>query len=138
MSHLKFYTPPGVPESMLESHHYSQAVRVGDLIQLSGQDFSTGEWPSGIDGQVDEAFINVDKCLKFAGGKGWEQVFKVNSYHIPLSEEMMAAMIRNFRKWMPNHRPLWTCIEVPRLGEKGMIVEIEVQAHDPEGAEKTK
>jgi hypothetical protein len=37
MSHLKFYTSPGVPESMLESHHYSQAVRVGDLIQLSGQ-----------------------------------------------------------------------------------------------------
>lgn len=37
---------------------------------------------------------------------------------------------RNFDKWMPNHKALWTCIGVQRLGEDDMRVEIEVQAHD--------
>lgn len=77
----------------------------------------------------------MDLNLKNAGGKGWSQVYKVRSYHIPLNQEAMAAMVRNFRKWMPNHHALWTCVQVGRLGEDDMRVEIEVEAHDPEGAE---
>lgn len=34
-----------------------------------------------IDDQIDQAFANVDHILREAGGKGWEQVFRVNSYH---------------------------------------------------------
>ena len=45
-------------------------------------------------------------------------------------------MVRNFRKWMPNHQPIWTTVGVTRLGEDDMRVEIEVVAHDPEGAAK--
>jgi hypothetical protein len=44
-------------------------------------------------------------------------------------------MVRNFRQWMPGHQPIWTCVGVPRLGEDDMRVEIEVVAHDPEGAQ---
>lgn len=43
-------------------------------------------------------------------------------------------MVRNFKKWMPDHQPLWTCVGVSRLGLDDMRVEIEVVAHDPEGA----
>lgn len=87
-----------------------------------------------IDEQVDQAFENVDFVLKDAGGKGWEQVVQVKSYHIGLTEEAQKAMVRNFRKWMPNHKALWTCVGVTRLGDDRMLVEIEVVAHDPEGA----
>ncbi|KIR82869.1 endoribonuclease L-PSP [Cryptococcus gattii E566] len=58
---------------------YSQAVRVGDTIQCSGQggwDPETGDFPKTkeINAQIDQAFRNVDLALKAAGSKGWEQV----------------------------------------------------------------
>jgi enamine deaminase RidA (YjgF/YER057c/UK114 family) len=56
----------------------------------------------------------------------------VNSYHVPINNEAMEAMVRNFKKWMPDHEPLWTCVGVPRLGEDDMRVEVEVWAHVPE------
>jgi enamine deaminase RidA (YjgF/YER057c/UK114 family) len=59
------------------------------------------------------------------------QVFRVNSYHVPLNNEALDAMVRNLGKWMPNHKPIWTCSGVPRLGEDDMKVEIEAVAHDP-------
>lgn len=89
-----------------------------------------------INEQIDQAFRNVDANLRDAGGKGWEQVYRVNSYHVPLNGEAIEAMVRNFRQWMPNHEPIWTCVGVTRLGEDDMRVEIEVVAHDPEGAKK--
>ena len=79
------------------------------------------------------AFANVERCLKDAGGKGWSQVFHINSYHVPINNEAMEAMVRNFKKYMPHHQPLRTCVGVTRLGEDDMRVEIEVVAHDPEG-----
>lgn len=87
-----------------------------------------------IDAQIDQAFANVDLVLKDAGGKGWEQVFSVRSYHITLDTQALNAMVRNLRKWMPNHKPLFTCVGVTKLGEEDMRVEIEVVANDPEGA----
>ncbi|GAA6020735.1 hypothetical protein JCM10207_002006 [Rhodosporidiobolus poonsookiae] len=134
MSHLQYFNYPGVGEHNAEHFHYSQAVRIGDRIECSGQggwDPKTGEFYKEINAQIDQAFKNVDLALKQAGGKGWEQVFRVNSYHVPLNKEANDAMVRNFRHWMPGHKPLWTCVGVPRLGEDDMRVEVEVCAHDP-------
>ena len=161
MSHLQYYAYEGVGTRNRDLHGYSQAVRVGDRIECSGQgrlshtllatylllsktwifltcysltggwDPKTFEFYKEINAQIDQAFANVDLTLKDAGGKGWEQVFRVNSYHVPINNEALAAMKRNFDKWMPNHRPIWTCVGVTRLGEDDMRVEIEVVAHDP-------
>lgn len=95
-----------------------------------------GNISSDINEQIDQAFANVDLTLRTAGGQGWPQVFRVNSYHLPLNDEALGAMVRNFRKWMPDHQPIWTTIGVSRLGDDNMRVEIEVVAHDPEGAKK--
>jgi enamine deaminase RidA (YjgF/YER057c/UK114 family) len=97
----------------------------------------TGVFNTEINAQIDQAFENVNRNLKDAGGKGWPQVFRVNSYHVPINDEALAAMVRNFKKWMPGHSPIWTCVGVPRLGEDNMRVEIEVVAFDPEGAKDT-
>lgn len=43
----------------------------------------------------------------------------------------LEAVARNFKKWMPDHAPIWTCVGVERLGEERMMVEIEVVALDP-------
>jgi hypothetical protein len=34
----------------------------------------------------------VDLNLKHAGGKGWKQVFRVNSYHVPINDEALQAI----------------------------------------------
>ena len=101
---------------------------------LGGWDPNTGVIEREINAQIDLAFANVERCLKDAGGKGWSQVFRVNSFHIPLNDEALEAMVRNYKKYMPDHQPVWTTIGVTRLGEDDMRVEIEVIAHDPEGA----
>ncbi|KAH7041936.1 Endoribonuclease L-PSP/chorismate mutase-like protein [Macrophomina phaseolina] len=136
MSGLQFYTYKGWGEKAAESHYYSQAVRIGNRIECSGQggwDPNTFEFNTEINAQIDQAFENVDRNLKDAGGKGWSQVFRVNSYHVPINNEALQAMVRNFKKWMPNHKPLWTCVGVTRLGEDDMRVEIEVVALDEPG-----
>ncbi|KFY46355.1 hypothetical protein V494_00483 [Pseudogymnoascus sp. VKM F-4513 (FW-928)] len=137
MSNFKYFAYPGMGEWARETMGYSQAVRVGDRIEISGQ----GGWnPASIaDGyssdiklQIDQAFKNVELCLKDAGGKGWTQVYRVNSYHTEFGPEVLAHMAENFRKWMPDHKPIWTAVGVAKLGGgEGMHVEIEVIAHDP-------
>ncbi|OJJ67728.1 hypothetical protein ASPBRDRAFT_135429 [Aspergillus brasiliensis CBS 101740] len=134
MSHLTYYNYEGVGKRNQQKFKYSQAVRIGDRIECSGQggwDPNTGEFYKEINAQIDQAFKNVELNLQNAGGKGWEQVFRVNSYHVPINNEALDAMVRNFKKYMPNHEPLWTCVGVTRLGEDDMRVEIEVVAHDP-------
>lgn len=97
-----------------------------------GWDPKTNVFPREINAQIDQAFANVELAIQTAGGKGWEQVFRVNSYHVPINNEALEAMVRNFKRYMPNHQPIWTCVGVPRLGEDDMRVEIEVVAHDPQ------
>lgn len=153
MSNLQYFAYEGVGQNNLKQHGYNQAVRVGDRIECAGQgeeisqvlrrrriadtnllpggwDPKTGVFYKEINEQIDQAFANVDLNLKHAGGKGWSQVFRVNSYHVPINDEALAAMTRNFKKWMPDHSPIWTCVGVTRLGEDDMRVEIEVVALD--------
>lgn len=101
-------------------------------MRTGGWDHITGEIEREINAQIDRAFKNVERCIQDAGGEGWSQVYRVNSYHVPINNEALDAMVRNFKQYMPEHQPLWTCVGVSRLGEDDMRVEIEVVAHDPE------
>ncbi|KAJ8096516.1 Endoribonuclease L-PSP/chorismate mutase-like protein [Lipomyces tetrasporus] len=135
MSHLPYYNYEGFGKKQQQTFWYSQAVRIGDRIECAGQggwDPETGVFYKEINAQIDQAFVNVELALKTAGGKGWEQVYRVNSYHVPINNEALEAMVRNFKRYMPNHQPIWTCVGVTRLGEDDMRVEIEVVAHDPQ------
>lgn len=141
MSHLTYYAYPGAGKWASENLGYSQAVRVGDRIECSGQggwSFDKGypSFSADLKEEVEQAFKNVESALKDAGGKGWSQVFRVNSYHTDITPELTAIMKECYEKWMPDHKPIWTQIGVAKLGADGMNVEIEVSAHDPEGAKK--
>lgn len=113
--------------------NYWPVYSARSLIIAGGWDPATSKIHQEINAQIDQAFSNVELALKEAGGKGWCQVYRVNSYHLPCNDEAMAAMIRNFKKYMPDHQPLWTCIGVSRLGYDDMRIEIEVVAHDKQG-----
>jgi enamine deaminase RidA (YjgF/YER057c/UK114 family) len=57
-------------------------------------------------------------------------------YVTEMSDEVFEACTRNLKSWCPDHQPLLTCVAVKELGLEGMRVEIEVVAHDEEGARK--
>lgn len=84
--------------------------------------------------EVEQAFSNVDLALKDAGGKGWSQVYRVNAYLVEANEETIGNLVRHLKKWTPDHQPIVTLIGVTSLGLEGMRIEIEVVAHDEEGA----
>lgn len=48
------------------------------------------------------------------------------------STKRFKAVMRNLQKWLPNYKPIWTCVGVARLALDEMLVEIEVVAYDPQ------
>ncbi|CAK7202148.1 hypothetical protein SEUCBS139899_004868 [Sporothrix eucalyptigena] len=135
MSTLEYSNYPGYGAFARAHYGYSQAVRVGDRIEISGQ----GGWhpesgplvlKEGLEEQIDQTFQYIDLAMRTAGGKGLSQVFQVRSYHRGLSKtpEVVEIMVKNLEKWFPEHRPLWTCIGVESLANPEMLVEIEAMA----------
>lgn len=79
MSNLPYHTYPNVGDWARTHLNYSQAVRVGSQIHISGQggwdpDAATPEIRESVVEEIAQAFSNVELALKTAGGKGWEQV----------------------------------------------------------------
>lgn len=71
--------------------------------------------------------------MRTAGGKGLSQVYSVRSYHPRLSTtpEAIPAMAKNFKKYFPDHKPIWTAVGVEQLAMPEMLIEIEAVAYDP-------
>jgi enamine deaminase RidA (YjgF/YER057c/UK114 family) len=99
--------------------------------EIGGWNRETSAISADINEEVDQAFENVDHCLKHAGGKGWSEVFQVRLYMTDITEEAMGALVRNLKTWLPDHQPILTGVGVPALAIPGMHVEIEVSAHHP-------
>jgi enamine deaminase RidA (YjgF/YER057c/UK114 family) len=43
-------------------------------------------------------------------------------------EEAVKALVRNMKKWMPDHKPILTVVGVKDLALEGMRIEVEVAA----------
>lgn len=130
----RFFLTPGYGEKHLALLHYSQAVRVGDRVEISGQ----GGWdddtnfPETLEDEIVRAFDNVEKTLAEAGAT-WGDVIAVDSYHVPtdadsIGEAHNRVMVEQFRRRMGERAPIWTQIGVAALGAPGMRVEIRVTA----------
>jgi enamine deaminase RidA (YjgF/YER057c/UK114 family) len=133
MDKPEFFVTPGYGERLLETLHYSQAVKIGNRIEISGQ----GGWnddlqiPDALEDEIAQAFRNVERTLTTAGA-GWQHVVHINSYHTggfpPLVNETMAKL---YRHYMPRHAPIWTQTGVAALGLPTMRIEIRVTAVVP-------
>jgi len=96
MSNLPYHTYPGVGDFGRSHLNYSQAVRVGSQIHISGQggwdpDATTPQLRETIVEEIAQAFSNVELALKTAGGKGFSQVWSVRSYHTEITDEASTA-----------------------------------------------
>lgn len=130
MNKPEFFVTPGYGEHMRDALHYSQAVKIGDRVETSGQ----GGWddsfqfPEFLEEEIAQAFRNVEKTLATAGAS-WEHVIHVNSYHVGgFPPELNETMVKLFRHYIPNHAPIWTQVGVAALGLPTMRIEIRVTA----------
>ena len=131
MSKAEFFVSAGYGETFLKELHFSQAVRIGDRVEISGQ----GGWnddleiEEAIEDEIALAFRNVARALATAGAD-WSHVVHVNSYHVggfpPIVNETMSRL---FRECMPDHAPIWTQVGIDSLGLPAMRIEIRVTAH---------
>ena len=125
-----FFVTPGYGERLLDALHYSQAVKIGNRVETSGQ----GGWnddlqiPKSLEEEIAQSFRNVERTLATAGA-GWQDVVHVNSYHVggfpPAVNETISRL---YRQHMPGHAPVWTQTGVSALGLPAMRIEIRVTA----------
>jgi enamine deaminase RidA (YjgF/YER057c/UK114 family) len=130
MNKPKFFVTPGYGEYMLNQLHYSQAVKIDNRVEISGQ----GGWndnlqiPEAIADEIAQAFRNVERTLTTAGAS-WEHVVHVNSYHVGgFPPEVNEVMSKLFRHYMPDRAPIWTELGVAVLALPTMRIEIRVTA----------
>jgi enamine deaminase RidA (YjgF/YER057c/UK114 family) len=126
----EFFVTPGYGEKLFQLLNYSQALRIGNRVEISGQ----GGWdddlniPKTIEDEIAQAFRNVERTLATAGAT-WEHVIHINTYHVggfpPIVNDTIAKL---YRQYMPNHAPIWTQLGVEALGLPTMRFEIRVTA----------
>lgn len=130
MTKPEFFVTPGYGPRLRDALHYSQAVRIGNRVETSGQGGVDDDLnvPEALEEEIARAFGNVARTLATAGA-GWPDVVHVNSYHVggfpPAVNETMARL---FREYMPDRAPIWTEVGVSALGLPAMRIEIRVTA----------
>lgn len=119
--------PVLVPELPPNNNTYSQAVRLGDLLFVSGQlgvdPVSRELVGGGIAEQTARAIDNIEMVLH-AAGSSLERVAKVNIFITDFS--LLSEMNRIYGARF-SHRPAKTTVEIVRL-DKYALIEIEVIA----------
>jgi len=107
---------------------YSQAVRAGDTVYLSGQiglDPATGQMVEGIDAQIQRVFLNL-AAVAAAAGSSLEQAVRMTVYltdlaHFARVNEVMAQHVRE-------PFPARAAIGVASL-PRGALVEVDCILH---------
>jgi 2-iminobutanoate/2-iminopropanoate deaminase len=117
---------PGLPEPI---SHYTDAVRVGDLLFVSGCVPVDGEGRLvGGDDVVEQArqtFANVGAVLA-AGGSSFADVAKVTLFLTDVDDRPKINPVR--QEFFGEARPASTLVEVSRLAVPGAKIEVEAVA----------
>jgi len=113
------------PENANLSHILSQAVKIPNLIFLSGQiptDRTGKIVEGGIKEHTTQCINNLENVL-VAAGSSWEKVVKVNVYLKDMED--FSAMNEVYEKLIPSPKPARTCIQAAKLPND---VDIEIEA----------
>jgi reactive intermediate/imine deaminase len=109
---------------------YSQAVRAGDSVYLSGQiglDPSSGQLLEGLDAQVERVFSNLEAVTLAAGGM-LDDIVRLTIYLTDLANfgKVNDAMAKRFEQPYPARATLGVA-SLPR----GALVEVDAIMHLP-------
>ncbi len=120
---------PGLPEPI---SHYTDAVRFGDLLFVSGcapLDESNQLVGAGdVGAQTRKVLENLGAALRHAGAD-FSDVLKVTVFMTDVSQRQAANVVR--QEFFGDALPASTLIEVSALAVDGMLIEIEAVAGIP-------
>jgi 2-iminobutanoate/2-iminopropanoate deaminase len=108
---------------------YSQAVRAGNLVFVSGQVPVDAEGklvgPDDIRMQTRQVFENIKTVLK-AADLALDDIVEIESYHTNMQD--LGAMNEIKAEYLPHDFPAWTALGVTALAFPGQMLEIKVVA----------
>ena len=114
--------------------HYTDAVRAGDLIFVSGCVPVDGEGRlvggDDVVAQARQVFENIGAVLA-AAGAGFSDVAKVTVYLTDIDDRPRINPVR--KEFFGDARPASTLVEVSRLAIRGAKIEVEAVAIAPRG-----
>jgi 2-iminobutanoate/2-iminopropanoate deaminase len=119
---------PGLAEPI---SHYTDAVRAGDLLFVSGCVPVDGEGklvPGDVVAQARQVFTNIGAVLE-AAGAGFGDVVKVTVFLIDVDDRPAVNTVR--QEVFGTARPSSTLVEVSRLAVPGALIEVEAVAAIP-------
>jgi reactive intermediate/imine deaminase len=112
-----------------EPYRLSQAIRVGDLLFVSGQ---AALDPQGelvgvgdFDAQAEQTFRNLERVLQ-AGGSGLDRIVKVTIFLTDMANFPRIVELRG--RWFSQPYPADTIVEVSSLALPELEIEIEAIA----------
>jgi reactive intermediate/imine deaminase len=130
MSRREAMRVPGLPEPL---SHYTDAVRFGDLLLVSGcaplDEDGNLRAEGDVVGQTRAVLEAMDRILRHAGAT-FADVLKVTVFMTDISQRREANTVRE--EFFGTARPASTLIEVSALAVPGMLIEIEAIVGLPE------
>ncbi|MBN2224761.1 MAG: RidA family protein [Deltaproteobacteria bacterium] len=123
----KVLVNPQGSEAIYNAMGFSQAVRAGNTVWISGQvgidkDFKIGE---GIEEQARRAFENLSRVIREAGGS-LDDIVELVTYHTSMTD--MKAFSKVKAEFIRENFPAWTAVGVRELVMPGLLVEIRATA----------
>ncbi|WP_219995673.1 Rid family hydrolase [Schumannella sp. 10F1B-5-1] len=134
MSRDREIVAPDFMATLVESGNYAPAVRVGDLLYVSGQvgrDRALVPVTSSLEAHIEAVFDNLLAVLAAAGCAAHD-VVELVSYHTDVPAQMptfQAIKRRHFGD--PTHLPAWTAVGVAQLNSPDFLVEVKAVAVVP-------
>jgi enamine deaminase RidA (YjgF/YER057c/UK114 family) len=114
--------PPGT-ETVYERMQFSQAVRVGDTLWVSGQTGVDENWKAadGIENQAQLAFQGLERIIKEAGGT-LADIVELVTYHTSMKDIRGFSKVK--AKFISAEFPAWTAVGVTELVMPDLLVEV--------------
>ncbi|KAH7260637.1 endoribonuclease L-PSP [Fusarium redolens] len=131
---FQLFNYPGQGVAFSDFGYYSQAVKVGNIVKLSGQGGwnETGEIPCVIEQELETTYNNILRALQSVNSElSFDDVYLVRSFHTDLRFSF-EPLVQVSKRRFPNHRPTWTAVEVSKLALDTMHIEVEIEAVLPE------
>jgi enamine deaminase RidA (YjgF/YER057c/UK114 family) len=123
----KILINPKGSEVIYASMQFSQAVRSGDNVWVSGQVGIDDKWKAaeGVEAQARLAFQNLQNVIREAGGS-LDDVVELTTFHT--SMDGMKDFLKVKSEFFPKDYPAWTAVGVTELAMPKLLLEIRATA----------
>jgi len=123
----KILINPKGTEAVYSAMQFSQAVRSGDAVWISGQAGMDDKWQigKGIEAQARLAFQNLQNVMREAGGS-LDDIVELTTFHKSMAGFKDFSKVKS--EFFSKDYPAWTAVGVTELVLPDLLVEIRATA----------